>query len=283
MKNAFYSRGGLYNSSMKQSLPIAAIALGALLAGGCATKKYVTKSITPVSGRLDQVSQTQTQQGQKLDQTAANLEKDETELSATKERAMSADSKAGDAINRADAANSAAQQAGSKADQAGQKADQVGRDLGELKTSVANLDDYKQVNQATVNFKFGSDKLDKDSKQALDQMVANQGQYKRFFVTVEGFTDSVGSTEYNNALSRRRADAVMQYLVSEHNIPVYRIHEIGLGKDKPVDDAHTRAARAKNRRVEVSLFSADQGAVATGRTPGQSSAAGAGNNSSPQQ
>lgn len=261
---------------MKQSLPIAAIALSTLLAGGCATKKYVSQSISPVSGRVDQVSQTQTQQGQKLDQTASNLEKDETELSATKERAMSADNKAGDAINRADAANQAAQQAG-------QKADQVGHDLGDLKSTVANLDDYKQINQTTVNFKFGSDRLDSDSKQALDQMASSSGnQYKRFFVTVEGFTDNVGSAEYNNALSRRRADAVVQYLVAQHNIPVYRIHVIGMGKDKPVDEGRNRSARAKNRRVEVTLFSADQGAVAMGnQQQGQSSTVGAGNNSTP--
>jgi len=240
---------------MKHSLPIAAIALGSLLAGGCATKKYVNQSIAPVNGRVDQLSQQSNQQGQKIDQTTANLEKTDTELSATKERAMTADSKAGDAINRAD-------QAGQKADQANQRADQVGKDLGDLRGVVANLDDYKQVAQSTVNFKFNSDRLDADAKQQLDQMAAGQGQYKRYFVAVEGFTDSIGSADYNNALSRRRADAVVQYLVSQHNIPIYRIHMIGLGKDKPIDDAKTRAARAKNRRVEVSLFSADQGAVA---------------------
>ena len=93
---------------------------------------------------------------------------------------------------------------------------------------------------------------------ALDQMVANQNQYKRFFIAIEGFTDRVGSVDYNNALSRRRADAVMAYLIAEHDIPVYRVHMIGLGQQKPVDDGRGRAANAKNRRVEVTLFSADQ-------------------------
>ena len=149
-----------------------------------------------------------------------------------------------------------------KADQASQKADQANRGLGDLKNTVANLDDYKEVGQSIVNFKFNSDKLMPDAKQQLDQMVANQNQYKRFFIAVAGFTDSVGSTEYNNALSRRRADTVVEYLVGQHNIPIYRIHMVGLGKDKPLEDARTRAARAKNRRVEVTLFSADQGAMA---------------------
>ena len=59
-------------------------------------------------------------------------------------------------------------------------------------------------------------------------------------------------------MSRTRADAVVNYLVAQHDIPVYRIHMVGLGKEKPADEGKTREARAKNRRVEVKVFSADQ-------------------------
>jgi len=257
---------------MNQSIPITLVMMGALLGGGCATKKYVRQTVDPVSGKLDTVAQQSNQQGQKLDQTGtkldqtatsldqtrSTLEKDETELSATKERAMTADNKAGDAITRADSVN--------------QKADKLTGDLGDLRNTVANLDDYKQVTQATVNFKFNSDKLSADAKQQLDQMVANQNQYKRFFIAVEGYTDNIGAEDYNSALSRRRADAVVEYLVAQHNIPIYRVHMVGLGKQKPVDEAKTSAARAKNRRVEVSLFSADQGSVAMNRGSGDAGA-----------
>lgn len=226
-------------------------------AGGCATKKYVHQTIDPVSGKLDQVATQTNRQGktldetrQSLDQTKESLEKDETALNATNERAVSADNRAGQAIDQAGQAN--------------QKADKVGSDLGDLRNTVANLDDYKQVAGATVNFKFDSDKLSDEAKHELDQMAANQNQYKRYFIAVEGFTDSVGSVDYNNALSRRRADAVVEYLVAEHDIPVYRIHMVGLGKQKPVEDARTRAAQAKNRRVEVTLYSADQSLALNG-------------------
>ena len=59
--------------------------------------------------------------------------------------------------------------------------------------------------------------------------------------------------------------------MAKHDIPIYRIHMIGLGQEKPVDDARNRDARAKNRRVEVKVFNADQvaaslsGATATSR------------------
>jgi len=240
---------------MKQSIPIFIIVMGSMLGAGCATKKYVRQTVDPVSGKLDQVSSKTDQQGQtldqtrsSLDQTRATIEKDETALNATNERAASAENHAGEAM--------------AKATDASNKADTANQGVGALKTeladTVANLDAYKQVAETTVNFKFNSDKLDSDSKMALDQMVANQNQYKRFFIAVEGFTDQVGSVDYNAALSRRRADAVVEYLVAAHDIPVYRVHMVGLGKQKPVEDARTRAANAKNRRVEVTLFSADQ-------------------------
>jgi OOP family OmpA-OmpF porin len=64
----------------------------------------------------------------------------------------------------------------------------------------------------------------------------------------------VGDSEYNYALSQRRADAVIQYLASDRSIPAYKIYVVGLGKDKPVDSNKTREGRAKNRRVDVRLM-----------------------------
>jgi outer membrane protein OmpA-like peptidoglycan-associated protein len=246
--------------------------VGALLGGGCATKKYVRQQVDPVSGKLDQVSAKSDQQGQTLDQTRSaldqtkstvdqNQQKTDAALSATNERVVSADNRAGQAMTRADDASK-------KADQANQGVSDL---RNQLASTVANLDDYKQMAQTTVNFKFNSDKLSPDGKMALDQMVADQNHYKRFFIAVEGFTDKTGSPEYNAALSRRRADAAVEYLVAQHNVPIYRIHMVGLGEQKPLEDGRGRAANAKNRRVEVTLFSADQSLALNSQT-GQSSA-----------
>lgn len=246
---------------MKQSIPILVIMMGALVGTGCATKKYVRQTVDPVSGKLDQVATKTDEQGQTLDKTRASLdetrstlEKDETALSATNERAISAGNRADEAANRAN-------EASSKADQANQG---VATLRNQFNDTISNLDAYKQVGETTVNFKFNSDKLDSDAKMALDQMVSSQNQYKRYYIAVEGFTDRVGNADYNAALSRRRADAVVEYLVAEHNVPVYRIQMVGLGKQKPVDEGRGRAANAKNRRVEVTLFSADQALALNG-------------------
>jgi outer membrane protein OmpA-like peptidoglycan-associated protein len=100
--------------------------------------------------------------------------------------------------------------------------------------------------------------LTPETRQDLDKLAQDVQSDKRFFISVEGYTDKTGSVAYNEALSRKRADAVVEYLVAKHDIPIYRIHMIGLGEEKPVDEARNRDARAKNRRVEVKVFSADQ-------------------------
>ncbi len=231
---------------------ILAIVLGsALVLAGCATKKYVQTQVDPVNKKVDQVNSS-------LGDTQKQLSTDETKLSATAEKAEGADSRATDALGRADAAS--------------KKADQVRSDLrSELSQTVANLDDYKAVANATVHFKFNSDKLGDDDKQQLDQLAQQMGTMKRYFIAIEGFTDKVGAPEYNLDLSRRRAQAVQTYLVVQHNVPVYRLQIVGLGKDKPADEGKGREARAKNRRVEVTVFNADV-TVGAGAAQGASSA-----------
>jgi OOP family OmpA-OmpF porin len=231
------------------------ILAGALSAGGCATKKYVAKTVDPVRDKLDtvstQTSQQLSQQGQQISQQGTqigqqgdqikkqgeDMDKAQTDIAANKERAMAADGRATDALK---------------------KSDQNTKDLGELRQVVANLDDYKPAGSTVVPFGFNRDVLTKDSKEELDRLVADKSTMKRYFIAVEGFTDQTGSVAYNNQLSRRRAEAVMQYLVAKHDIPVYRIHMIGLGQEKPADDGHDKAARAKNRRVEVTFYVADK-------------------------
>jgi len=234
---------------------------GALLAGGCATKKYVRNSTAPIQAKVDQVGEQTTQNTQQIKNTQDQVkqvdERAQAGINGANEKASTADQHASDAMNKAT-------QAGQSADQANQKADQASQGLASLRNTVANLDDYKLQTSAMVPFKFNQYKLSNDAMQDLDKLASEVQSDKRFFIAVEGYTDNVGTKDYNEALSRRRADAVVQYLVSKHDIPIYRIHMIGLGEDKPVDEGHNRAARAKNRRVEVKVFSADQVGSATG-------------------
>jgi outer membrane protein OmpA-like peptidoglycan-associated protein len=240
---------------MKAFLATTIIATGAMLAGGCATKKYVRNTTAPIQAKVDQVGAQTATNSKEINDTRTDLkgvdEKAQSGISAAQERAATADQHAGDAMNKAT-------QADQHAAQADQKADQNAQGLTQLRGVVANIDDFKLQTSATVPFNFNRFTLSNDAKHDLDKLADDVKADKRFFIAVEGYTDSVGAKEYNFELSKKRAEAVVNYLVAQHDIPIYRIHTIGLGEQKPVDEAHNRAARAKNRRVEVKVFSADQ-------------------------
>src|SRR5690349_1034458 len=240
---------------MKAFLATTFIVTGAMLAGGCATKKYVRNTTAPIQAKVDQVGEQTTQNSSQIQDTRNQVtqvdQRAQSGISAAQERAATADQHAGEAMNSAKAADA-------KAVQAGQTADQAMQGVASLRNVVANIDDYKLQTTTTVPFKFNSYKLSDDARAELDKLVSDVKSDKRFFIAVEGYTDSTGSIQYNEELSRKRADAVVNYLVAKHDVPIYRIHMVGLGKDKPADEGRTREARAKNRRVEVKVFTADQ-------------------------
>jgi OmpA-OmpF porin, OOP family len=237
------------------------ILTGAMLAGGCATKKYVRNTSAPIQAKVDQVGEQTTQNSSQINDTRNQVkqvdERAQSGISAATERASAADAHAGEAMGRAN-------QADQKAGAADQKADQANQGVASLRSVIANIDDFKLQNTVAVPFAFNRSVLTKEAKADLDRLAGEVKSGKRYFIAVEGYTDSTGSKEYNTALSKKRADAVVEYLVGTGEVPIYRIHMIGLGEVRPVEDAATRAARAKNRRVEVKVFSADQVTAALG-------------------
>ncbi|PWU02151.1 MAG: flagellar motor protein MotB [Terriglobia bacterium] len=247
---------------MKGFLATTCIVTGALLAAGCATKKYVRNTTAPVQAKVDQVGEQTNRNSQSIEDTRTQVkqvdEKAQSGISAAQERASTADQHAATADQHAATADQHAGEAMNRAQQAAQSADQANRGLDGLRQVVSNIDDYKLQSSVAVPFKFNQYKLTPDGQQELDKLVDEVKPDKRFFIAVEGYTDNIGAKEYNEALSRRRADSVVQYLVAKHDIPIYRIHMVGLGEEKPVEEGKNRAARAKNRRVEVKVFSADQ-------------------------
>jgi OOP family OmpA-OmpF porin len=144
-----------------------------------------------------------------------------------------------------------------KATEADNKADEDAKGLGMLRQTVMNLDDYKVVNQGSVLFGFNKATLSKDDKAQLDMLIGNVSGLKRYFIAVEGYTDKTGDAAYNLELSKKRADAVVQYMAGQKDVDFNHIHTIGLGEQKPADDGKGKDARAKNRRVEVKIYSAD--------------------------
>jgi len=120
---------------------------------------------------------------------------------------------------------------------------------------ISALDDYIPQETAAVNFRVGSSVLNTDAKSKLDAIATKALNAKAYVLEVTGFADSTGSTARNRALSQRRADAVITYLVEQHKIPLRRIvTPYGFGELDPIADNKTRTGRAENRRVEVKIL-----------------------------
>ena len=120
---------------------------------------------------------------------------------------------------------------------------------------ISALDDYAPQSMLAVNFRSGSSVLSADSKTKLDELATKALNAKGYVLEVTGFADATGSIERNRALSQRRADAVIRYLVENHRIPLRRIiTPYGFGETNPIAENNTRDGRAQNRRVEVRLL-----------------------------
>lgn len=120
---------------------------------------------------------------------------------------------------------------------------------------ITAMDDYVVQSTATVNFKVGSARLSPESKAALDEVASAATTLKGYVIEVTGFASAEGGTAYNKSLSQRRAQAVIDYMVETHNVPLRRIGQsFGFGELQAVADNTTREGREQNRRVEVKLL-----------------------------
>src|SRR5579862_9897388 len=91
--------------------------------------------------------------------------------------------------------------------------------------------------------------------------------YPDLKLQVEGYTDSIGSDEYNQQLSEKRAEAVRDYLVGS-GVSMNNVAAVGMGKADPVADNATAAGRKLNRRVEMVVSGDVIGNETTPGTPG---------------
>ena len=107
-----------------------------------------------------------------------------------------------------------------------------------------------QVNMADVLFAFGKYDLQPPAREALAKFTGIVLAHPGLHLSVEGYTDSVGSDAFNQTLSEQRANAVRDYLVQQGLDPT-SITATGFGKSNPVASNDTAAGRQQNRRVEI--------------------------------
>jgi len=124
---------------------------------------------------------------------------------------------------------------------AGVDIDAVGVRAGEIRRIVV---------ASPVLFGFDEDRLTSDAPAALDEALREIAMRPGATVSIEGHTDEVGTREYNQGLSERRAQAVARYLASR-GVARARLAVRGFGADRPVMRGSDEDSRRRNRRVEI--------------------------------
>src|SRR5947209_3436479 len=206
-----------------------------------ARKKYVQRQTQPIRDRVNELDEL----------TAANTK-----------MIKDVDSRAQQGIqmasNKASEADQHAVDAGNKATTAQETATKANTRLTTVEGVVSNIDQYKSTNQTEIRFRPGQSVLSQNAKTALDQMAEPLKGQHGYIVEVQGFSSGKGQAAIGT--SRKMADAVVRYLVENHEIPVYRIYVLGMGNaplPTSAEDQGSKPKRMSGGRVEVSLLKND--------------------------
>jgi hypothetical protein len=195
-----------------------------------ARKKWVKKRLDPINDRLTELDQVNAK-------NAADIKDVDARAQAGIQKAQST----------ADSANQVATAATTQAQNANTVAQGASGHVDQINTTVNGLDQYKQVNDLELTF-HGSSMLSKDAKGQLDTLAANLAGHQGYIVEIEARAPGAGAVGIQN--SQKLAESVERYLVTEHQIPVYRMHYVALG-NAPIESA-SADSNAKPERVRKS-------------------------------
>jgi outer membrane protein OmpA-like peptidoglycan-associated protein len=202
------------------------------------TARSIESRVTPVEGRVGDTETRMTQAEQNAQRLSGQLE----ELTAV---ANTAQGGARAAQETADTALTTAKNANERVTATNER----------ITSLITSLDDFEARETITINFKVGSAVLSTEAKAALDEIAAQAKTEKGHVLQVAGFASADGNEAFNRRLSQRRAEAVMSYLIENHDISQRRIiTPLGYGEARPAADNETREGRIQNRRVEVAIL-----------------------------
>jgi outer membrane protein OmpA-like peptidoglycan-associated protein len=172
-----------------------------------ARKKWVRRQVDPIRDRTNELDQLQAKNANDIKDVDSRAQ---AGINKAMMAANTADQHAADAANRANSAQSTATTASSRAES--------------LNGTVSNLDQYKQVSSVDVKFPKGRTTLGQQGKDDLQQLATQLASEKGYIIEIQGY--SRGGLQSSQAM----ADSVARYLVTEQQVPLYRIYRSGMGK-----------------------------------------------------
>jgi len=179
---------------------------------------------------------------------SARLESRTREADVAKTQVATARADSAEQKLAANAARGEADAAQAAATSSQQQAVELQRQIDELQAKVT--DRGLVLTLGDVLFTSGKADLKAGATGTLNKLIAFLNKYPDRTVMIEGYTDSVGSDDYNQGLSQRRADAVRSYLVGQ-GIGTERLAALGKGESEPVAGNDSALGRQQNRRVAV--------------------------------
>jgi outer membrane protein OmpA-like peptidoglycan-associated protein len=185
----------------------------------------------------------------------SQAEAQQAQLAAQQEaaRRAQADAAAAEAEARAQKARDAQKSAEASAQQATQQTEQMRERLKDQLNQVLQTKETARgliVNMSDVLFDFNKYTLKPEAREKLAKVSGILLAYPGLKLQVEGYTDNIGSDEYNQKLSEQRAGGVRDYLTSQ-SVQPNNITAMGYGKSDPIADNSSNAGRAQNRRVQL--------------------------------
>ncbi len=194
---------------------VLAVAAIAVVATGCATKKYVNTRVDETRTVLDtRVGGVETQ----VEDAQVRLDGHDTQIDEMSKTAR-------EALDRAIAAGQLAE--------------------GKFLYETVLTDD-------SVHFGFDEHALSEEARAALGAFAEQvKASNDNVYIEIQGHTDATGPEEYNLTLGERRAEAVRRYLSQEQGFALHRIAVISYGEAEPTADNSTREGRSQNRRVAL--------------------------------
>lgn len=225
---------------MRQTMMMAAAIVAAVaVAPACATKKFVRTQVGDVNTKV-------TSLGTSLEATQERTRQNETKIGEVDTKAEAAARSAADARAVGDAAVVATKDLDTR----------LTARVNGVETAARRLVYEVTLSEDQGSFKSGRALMPGDAKVKFDAMITQlKADPKGVFIEIEGYTDNVGTTAYNERLGLERAETVKRYLHEQHQMPLHKINVISYGEEKPVAPNTTRAGRAQNRRVVVRVLS----------------------------
>jgi outer membrane protein OmpA-like peptidoglycan-associated protein len=241
------------------------ILLAVLVVAVLGVLSYLTLS------RLDRIDQEVSQLRTQVDESSMKADAASSKADSALGRASQAEQSAQTAANQRDQAEKAktefqqqAQQAQQQAAEAQEKAEEYRKqreaELDRLQEALGQIASTRRtamglvmtLGSQSIRFAFDKSTLRPEDKEVLSRIAGILSTLKGYQISVYGYTDDIGTKEYNQKLSERRAQSVYDYLVSNGLNPKIMTTK-GFGEADPLVPGDSEKARAINRRVEIGL------------------------------